>query len=155
MEVNAYTNDIILGNGSVCMNMKLPYYMAYPMPLIYDDERIERRDYEYMKSMYPDAAKRILPYVEEECDRRDDARGMMYDEYPDKLQIRLMGRRIYERVMQNERSLRGPEHQKNDAENTDTLRDGQSWIRDLIEVLLYQELYKRRSDHRRARRKYY
>ncbi|CUQ58247.1 Uncharacterised protein [Dorea longicatena] len=32
------------------MNSKLPYYMAYPMPLAYDDERMERRDYEYMKS---------------------------------------------------------------------------------------------------------
>ena len=38
----------------VCiMNPKLPYYMAYPMPLAYDDEKIERRDYEYMKSLYP------------------------------------------------------------------------------------------------------
>lgn len=138
----AYTNYIIFGNGSVCMNPKLPYYMAYPMPLIYDDERIEHRDYEYMKSMYPDAAKRILPYVEEECDRCDDARGMMYDEYPDKLQMRLMGSRIYDRVMQNERSLQGMEDQKR-------------WLHDLIEVMLYQELYKRRSDHRRARRRYY
>ena len=34
------------------MAVKLPYYMVYPMPLAFDDERIERRDYEYMKSMY-------------------------------------------------------------------------------------------------------
>ena len=31
------------------MNQKLPYYMAYPMPLAYDDERVERMDLEYMK----------------------------------------------------------------------------------------------------------
>ena len=32
------------------MDYRLPYYMAYPMPLQYDDERIERYDFEYMKS---------------------------------------------------------------------------------------------------------
>mgnify|MGYP000643268207 len=49
------------------MNEKLPYYMAYPMPFSFDDERIERMDLEYLKSMYPKIPKRILPYVEEEC----------------------------------------------------------------------------------------
>ena len=48
------------------MNEKLPYYMAYPMPFSFDDERIERMDLEYLKSMYPKIPKRILPYVEEE-----------------------------------------------------------------------------------------
>ena len=26
------------------MDDRLPYYMAYPMPLLYDDDRIARRD---------------------------------------------------------------------------------------------------------------
>ena len=51
------------------MDEKLPYYMAYPMPLLYDDERQNQRDYEYMKSVYPGTAKRLIPYIEEECDR--------------------------------------------------------------------------------------
>ena len=34
------------------MSMKLPYYMVYPMPLVFDDERIDERDYEYMKSVW-------------------------------------------------------------------------------------------------------
>ena len=41
------------------MDEKLPYYMAYPMPLLYDDERQNQRDYEYMKSVYPGTAKRL------------------------------------------------------------------------------------------------
>lgn len=49
------------------MNEKMPYYMAYPMPFSYEDERTERMDLEYLRSMYPDLPKRILPYVEEEC----------------------------------------------------------------------------------------
>ena len=53
------------------MNEKMPYYMAYPVPFSYDDERTERRDIEYLRSMYPDIPKRLLPYVEEECDRME------------------------------------------------------------------------------------
>ena len=45
------------------MNEKLPYYMAYPMPFSFDDERIERMDLEYLKSMYAKNPKRILSYV--------------------------------------------------------------------------------------------
>ena len=61
------------------MNPKLPYYMAYPMPLAFDDEKIERRDFEYMKSLYPSMAKKILPYVEDECDRLEYDCSMMYE----------------------------------------------------------------------------
>ena len=35
------------------MYQKLPYYMAYPIQTEYD-ERAERTDLEYMKSLYPD-----------------------------------------------------------------------------------------------------
>ena len=80
------------------MMQKLPYYMVYPMPFVYDDERIEERDMEYMKSLYPDAAKRILPYIEEECDRLEYQCSMIYDEYPDQLQLRMMCKRICENV---------------------------------------------------------
>ena len=45
------------------MDPRLPYYMAYPMPLIYDDSRIERQDFEYMKSMYPELAKKVIPLL--------------------------------------------------------------------------------------------
>lgn len=118
------------------MDHRLPYYMKYPMPLIYDDDRVNRRDYDYMKSVYPDTAKRLLPYVEEECDRLEYDGSMMYDEYPDKLGLRLMCRRIYERA-------------KEDEENPG------EWLRDLIEVMAYQELLRRRCEYRNERRKLY
>ena len=118
------------------MDKKLPYYMAYPIPLLYDDERIERRDFEYMKSLYPETAKRMLPYIEDECDRMEYDCSMMYDEYPDKLQLLLMGRRIYDKAEKEE---------ENPGE----------WLQDLIQVMLYQELYKRRSERRKYNRKYW
>lgn len=191
------------------MGEKLPYYMVYPMPLAYDDERIERRDYEYMKSLYPDVAKRVLPYVEEECDRMECPCSMMYDEYPDKLQLRMMCSRIYDKVRQNEKLFLETEYDgilpeehdmvesqqfrggnEEDNRRRRPIRPGQppsrehqgnrypsrehqgnrypsrehqerryprrpDWLRNLIEVLTYQELYKRRQDDRRARRKFY
>lgn len=139
------------------MEGKLPYYMVYPMPFLYDDERLERRDYEYMKSLYPDAAKRVLPYVEEECDRCEGPCSMMYDEYPDRLQLRMMGNRIYNQVMDNERVF-GEEEDNGDIKGVEGQqhRQGrQNWLRDLIDVVLYQELYKRRSENRRMRQKFY
>lgn len=118
------------------MDNKLPYYMAYPMPLLYDDERIDRRDFEYMKSLYPAAAKSLLPYIEDECDRMEYEGSMMFDEYPDQLKLLLMVGRIYEKVK-------------------DTQENPGDWLKNLIQVMLYQELYKRRSDYRKYRRKYY
>ena len=122
------------------MERKLPYYMAYPTPLLYDDERIERRDFEYMKSMYPDTAKRALPFVEDECDRMEYEGSMLYDEYPDKLQLGLMCGRACKNIEKNEKGI-----DKEEMRN----------LRDLVEVMLYQELYKRRSDNRRRRRRIY
>lgn len=129
------------------MDYRLPYYMAYPMPLQYDDERIERRDYEYMKSMYPMAVKKILPYVEEECDRMAYDGSMIYDEYPDQLQIRLMCNRIYDKVKKTKLY--------DDEEMEMQVSRNEDWLRDLVQIMLFQELYQRRNRHRRNRRRYY
>lgn len=139
------------------MEGKLPYYMVYPMPFLYDDERLERRDYEYMRSLYPDAAKRVLPYVEEECDRCEGPCSMMYDEYPDRLQLRLMGNRIYNKVKDNEREFCENEGsgESKGVQGQQYRQGSQNWLRDLIDVMLYQELYKRRSENRRMWQKLY
>ena len=118
------------------MENKLPFYMAYPVPMLYDDDRNARRDYDYMKSIYTDAAKRVLPYIEEECDRMEYDGSMMYDEYPDRLQLRLMCRRIYDKAEKEE-------------------NDPGTWLMDLIEVMTYQELCRRRAEHRDIRKKIY
>ncbi len=117
------------------MEKHIPYYMAYPMPMLYDDEKVEKRDFDYMKSMYPDTAKRVMPYVEAECDRMEYEGSMIYDEYPDQLQIHLMCGRIYDKVKDKEES-----HER---------------LRELVQVMLFYELYQRRCHHRRARKNFY
>ena len=123
------------------MENKLPFYMAYPVPMLYDDDRNARRDYDYMKSIYPDAAKRVLPYIEEECDRMEYGNSVIYDEYPDRLQLQLMCGRIYENVRKNEE--RYLEIEKN------------AQLKDMIELMLYQELYNQRCRNRRTRNQFY
>ncbi|MBQ8558644.1 MAG: hypothetical protein IJ439_01470 [Tyzzerella sp.] len=155
------------------MDSKLPYYMAYPMPLLYDDEKIEKRDFEYMKSMYPMTAKRILPYVEEECDRMEYTGSVIYDEYPDQLQIRMMCNRVYDKVKDmadSEEELWGDPQEgamwgemrgemqgdpPGDPQRNPRRNPQRDRLRDLIQVLLFQELFRRRNDHRRRRRRFY
>jgi len=119
------------------MKEKLPYYMAYPLPQLFDEDYIERRDFEYMKSMYPNLVKRLIPYIEQECDKMDYKYSMLYDEYPDKLQVMMMKQRILEQVTKKE-----------------VLADDVI-LQHLIDVLLWQEIYQRRADERRFRRRFY
>lgn len=159
----------------VKMMQKLPYYMVYPMPFVYDDEHIEERDMEYMKSLYPDAAKRILPYIEEECDRLEYQCSMIYDEYPDQLQLRMMCKRICENVKKHEKfwmECEYPEissHSERELEENSAVKDTgkirgqerplgpmrQDWLQNLVEVMLYQELLRRRREGRRRGRRIY
>lgn len=138
------------------MNEKMPYYMAYPVPFSYDDERTERMDIEYLRSMYPDLPKRILPYIEEECDRMEYENSMVYDQYPDKLQLKLMCGRVCGNVCRHERLniISSDERSGMDDGRQGADMEAQS-IRDLVEVMLFQEIYRRRCDHRRRCRRLY
>ena len=118
------------------MKERLPFYMVYQEPFGVDDVRKAREDYDYMKSIYPDAAKRLMPFVEEECDRLMYNGSMIYDEYPDQLQLRLMCKRICERAKEGEEE------------------PGQ-WFRDLAQVMVCQELCQRRAECRRYRKTFY
>ncbi len=141
------------------MEHKLPYYMAYPMDLKeYGEEKRDRRDVEYMKSMYPMSAKKILPYVEEECDRMEYEGSMIYDEYPDRLLLYLMAGRIYDRMKEGEKKEIAMEIEKEQVEIQELKRkkkDREETLMDLVQILLYQEIVQRRCRHRRNCRHYY
>lgn len=117
------------------LDHRLPYYMVYPIPLAFDDERVERLDFAYLKSLYPVYAKQLLPLVEEECERLEYEGSMIYDEYPDQLQLRLLCRRVSERAQ----SMKIQTEQKEE----------------LIQVLVYQELYRKRCVYRQQKRNFY
>lgn len=117
------------------MREKLPFYLAYPSLAGYDDGRKDERDYDYLRSMYPELAKQAGIYVEEELDRMEYKDSMIYDEYPDRLQLRLMSGRIYDRMMREE-AYAGKSEQ----------------VRDMVEIVMYEALMRRRRSRRRAGR---
>lgn len=125
------------------MDCKMPYYVAYPDLLVWDEEKICQRDREYMKSIYPEIAKLLLPFVERECDRLEYDGSLIYDEYPDKLLLRLMCSRVCKNA---EESLQGHRIYSKYSEKR--------WIREVVELLTYQELCKRREEWR-SRKKWY
>ena len=114
----------------------MAYESGYFTDRKWEEEWVERRDYDYMRSAYPATAKRILPHIEKECDRMEYTGSMMFDEYPDQLQLRLLCRRIYDRVKETEENL------------------GEG-LMELIQVMAYQEILKRRNEYRKYKRKYF
>ena len=115
---------------------KIPFYMTYPMQNTVFEEMEYEKDCKRLQEMYPRDARRIQSMVDEECDRMEYDGSMMYDEYPDRLQLRLMCRRIYDKAEKEE-------------------NDPGTWLMDLIEVMTYQELCRRRAEHRDIRKKIY
>ena len=119
------------------MNEKLPYYMMYPLPFLMEDEKKSRKDREYLKSIYPEIAKKILPYIERECDRYDYRGSVIYDECPDRLQLLLMAGRIFREVCSAEK------WEKDDGDGTFP-----ETAKEITEILLYHEIMKRRESGR-------
>lgn len=125
---------------------KMPFYMTYPMQNLYLTEMEYEKDMERMKELYPREVKTILEYVEDECDKMEYEGSLMFDEYPDRLMLERVVEHIYQMVA--------------DADNTDveaeqyrgrpSRRD--NYLRELIGVILNNEMYRRRCRHRRCRR---
>lgn len=111
-----------------------PFYVAYANPALYDGERIQEQEFALMKSYYPEAAGRIQEKVEEECQLLDYEGSRLYDEYPDKFMLHQLCRQIRKQV-QGETVAQG-------------VPDG--FLDDLIQVLLYQEISRRRCRRRRC-----
>ena len=64
------------------------------------------RDDRLLKELYPETAKKVLPYIEEACDRMEYNGSRMYDQFPDRQMMRRTNDRIYETV---QRRLLEPE----------------------------------------------
>lgn len=120
------------------MNEKLPYYMMYPLPFLREDDKESRKDRDYLRSIYPDTAKKLLPYVEKECDRYEYKGSVIYDEYPDRLQLSFMAGRIFKEACSGEK------WEKQDEKDAAFLKAA----RDMTEILLYHEIMKRRETRR-------
>lgn len=118
----------------------IPFYMKYPLPYSMQNEDTVLRDLEYLQQMYPSEAKRYQRRIVEILDKMDYEGSMIYDEYPDRWQLYRMGENILN-------ILRREEEQDKDAEKNP---EKWEWIADLIQILLFYEIYKRRHGGRRS-----
>lgn len=119
----------------------LPFYMTYPLPMYYQEEDSIIRDLEYLQQMYPAEAKKYQKVIAGILDKLDYEGSMIYDEYPDKWQLYKLSKDILDRIKRDE-----------EKENTETEISAEKWewMGDLVQILLFYEIYKRRHNSRRG-----
>lgn len=113
-----------------------PFYVAHAHPFLYDGEKMQEEEYKLMKSYYPAASRLIQEKVEAVCEAMDYEGSRMYDEYPDKFMLYHTCQEI-----------------RNDVENS-VQAQGISgrFLDELIQVLLYHEIGRRRCRQKRCRK---
>lgn len=132
------------------MGYKMPFYMAYPMQNVYMNEIEYEKDMERMKEMYPNEAKKIRRIVEEECDKMEYDGSLMFDEYPDRVMLEKLCDDIHRKAYENElNDMETEEFRSDRGESRQRERRGG---RDLVQVLLFDEMFRRRCRHNRCRR---
>jgi hypothetical protein len=119
------------------MNMMPNMPMAEEMEQYYQDEEDERQ----LSKMYPESCRRIMPYVKDEIDRMEEKYEMMHDEQPDREKINIMSDNAYNRMVKEMPDM---------AEDEETRQyPGRRFSRDLLRLLLLNELFRRRRRRRR------
>lgn len=118
------------------------------------EQQNAERDLNVLQSMYPAAAKILLPYIEEICDKMEYEGSMMFDRIPDPTTLFRMQDEIYQQV-----SEQFPDEER--TEETDDILSmqyqgqrnapGRNWLEDMIRVMLLQEMHHRRCRHRNCR----
>lgn len=169
MEYNQEEFYRMTGGGS----QKMPFYMTYPMQNMFLEEAEYERDMERLRGMYPEEVRQVQGFVEEECDQMEHEGSLMFDEYPDRLMLRQIGDRIYDRAAQPV-DFEAEQYEPVEAEELQLVgqqrgRGGRppefgpphgrpphhrpdQGLRNLVDVLLFNEMHNRRCRHRRCRR---
>lgn len=119
----------------------LPFYMTYPLPMYYQEEDSITRDLEYLQQMYPSEAKKYQKVIAGILDTLDYEGSLIYDEYPDKWQLYKLSQDILNRIRREE---------EKENKDTTTPEEKWEWLGDLIQILLFYEIYKRRHNSKRG-----
>lgn len=125
-----YNQDIFFKMQQQQMPGKQPFYMTNPIQNLYMTELEYQRDLDRMKEMYPMEIRKVQELVEEECDKMEYEGSLMFDEYPDRLMLRQICKRIRDKAEL--------------GENREDM--------DAPEILLFHEMFYRRCRYRRCRR---
>lgn len=140
----------------------IPFYMAYPLPISYEQEDELSRDMEYLMQMYPEQAKQYQKIIAKILDQFDYTDSMIYDEYPDKWQIYRLTKLVMDEIERTQfkdpfvldevgDNKASPDKNK-DAEKYQTNpremenRETQA----LVQVLICNEIYRRRHNKQKG-----
>lgn len=119
----------------------LPFYMTYPLPMFYQQEDTVIRDLEYLQQMYPSDAKKYQKMIAGILDKIDYEGSLIYDEYPDRWQLYKLAGEILDRIKRQEMQ---------DTPEAEVPEEKWKWLGDLVQILLFYEIYKRRHDSGRG-----
>ena len=108
----------------------LPYYMMYPFPFWEERDAHITRDLEYLQQMYPKKAKQYQKLVYETLNLLDYEGSVIYDEYPDKLQLERITETVTDKITR--------------SGEADTACQDLEWIKELVQIIVYYEIYRRR-----------
>ena len=112
-----------------------PFYTSIGDQVLLSGENMQEREFALMKSYFPETARKIQEKVEEECELLDYEGSRIYDEYPDRLMMRGLGDGIFRRMQKETAAQELPS----------------GFLEDLVQVLLYQEISRRRCRRKRCR----
>ncbi len=118
----------------------LPYYLTYPGRMAARGEDAMLRDMEYFQQTYPCQVRRYQRRISQILDKLDYDGSMIYDEYPDRYSLERLGKDILRTLKKEEES---------DPSNPMPPRD-LAWLEELVQVLLCNEVCKRRHGGRRG-----
>lgn len=145
----------------------VPSMSGYPDVFLEDRQSFD--DARRLQSFYPRIAQEIQRLVEEECDKMEYEGSMMFDEYPDRLMMRKLAEDIAVKIKAENPEEWDDFAQDVEAASEDTLamqatgwdrdrnrdRRGRrrrgNWLGDLTQVILLDEMHRRRCRHRRCR----
>lgn len=124
--------------GGMCKNPEkrvrpVPYYRKFPFALQIQEEVKDEIDMEKMRERYPENAKKIMECVDEALGRLNYDGSMIYDEYPDQLQLNILIEDIFDKLY---------------ADNTEC---SDKILKELIAVILYQQIYIKRCNNRKCK----
>lgn len=133
-----------------------PYLKYDPVSILAEEQGMEK-ELRRLQSMYPQAAREILPMVEDACDQMEYEGSMMFDEMPDQNAVRRISDGIYEKVRELYPDESGQKEQRDEVLSMQYRPRRRrppegDFLRDLVQVMLLQEMHRRRCRHHRCRR---
>lgn len=122
------------------MNMQGLHYdlnTLFPQEIDFsEEEELCLKDYEYLKRLYPKEVRLMTSILEEYMDRYEYEGSPMYVEYPDAVTIYRIAKEIYDKL-----SFKGSEKEMTQLKN-------------MLQVMVCQEMYIRRRRHDKFCRKF-